>query len=71
MHCILYLELFGLLKETELLLHGVNPFIRLKRFHGLFKDRWFGVHEVLERVVIIHFAAALVIPTAGVVGNVA
>ena len=70
MRCILCLELFGHAKETELLLHGVNLFICLKRFQGLLKDRWFGIHEVLERAVLIHFTAALVVPTAGVVGDI-
>jgi len=71
MRCVLCLELFGQLKETKLLLHGVNPFIHFKRFHGLLKDRWFGVHDVLERAILIHSMVALVIPTAGVVSDVA
>jgi len=71
MRYVHYLELFGQAKETKLLFHGVNPFIRFKRFQSLLKDRWFCVHEVLERAVLIHFVAALVIPTAGVVGDVA
>ena len=70
MHCVLCLELFGHPKETELLLHGVNPFIRFEWFHSLLKYQWFGVPEVPERAVLIHFMAALVIPTAGVVGDV-
>jgi len=70
MRCVLYLELFGHLKEMELLLHGVNSFIHFKWFHGLLKDRWFRVHEILERAVLIHFSAALVIPMMGVVGDV-
>jgi len=68
---ILCLELFGHSKETELLLHGVNPFIGLKWFQSLLEDRWFGIHEVLERAVLIYFTAALVIPTAGVVCDIA
>jgi len=39
MRCILSLELFGHSKETQLLLHGVNPLICLERFQGLLKDR--------------------------------
>jgi len=38
MCCILGLELFGHLKETELLLYGVNPFICLKWFQSLLED---------------------------------
>jgi len=71
MRCILGLELFGHPKEMEFLLHGVNPFIRLKWFQSLLEDRWFGIHEVLERAVLIYFPAALVIPTAGVVSDIA
>ena len=71
MRCVLCLEFFGHSKETELLHHGVNPFISFKRFHGLLKDWWFCVHEVLERVILVHFATTLVIPTASVLGDVA
>jgi len=41
------------------------------RFHVLFKDWWFGVHEVLERALLIYFTATMVIPTTGVVGDIA
>jgi len=71
MCCILSLELFDHSKETKLLLQGVNPLICLERFQGLLKDRWFGIHEVLEKAVLIYFTAALVVPTAGVVGDIA
>ena len=53
------------------MLHGVNPFVCLERFQSLFKNQWFSFHEVLERAVLIYFTAALVIPTAGVVCDIA
>jgi len=58
-------------KETKLLLHGVNPFICLKWFQILLEDRWFDIHEVLERAVLIYLTAALVVPTAGIVSDIA
>jgi len=54
----------------QFLLHSVDPLIGLKQFYGLRKNQWLGVHEVLERTVSIHFVAARVSPTAGVVSDI-
>jgi len=70
MRCILSLKFFSHPKKTGLLLHGVNPLICLERFQGLLEDRWLGIHEVLERAVLISFTTALIIPTAGIVSDI-
>ena len=64
---ILSLEFFYHPKKTELLLHIVDPLIGFNRFQSLLEDWWLGIHEVLERAILVDFTAALVIPTTGVV----
>jgi len=71
MLCILGLEFFSHPRKMELLLHGVDPLICLERFQGLLEGRWLSIHEVLERAVLIGLTAALVIPTAGIVSDIA
>ena len=68
---ILSLEFFCHSEKTKLLLHGVDPLICFERFQGLLKDWWLGIHEVLERTVLVDLPATLIISTTGVVSYVA
>jgi hypothetical protein len=52
---ILSLQLLSQMKQTELLLNGIQPPISLQRFLHLLKERGLGVKKILEVTMLIWF----------------
>jgi hypothetical protein len=60
---ILDLQFIGQMKQTELLLNGIQPVISLQRFLRLLKERGLGIEKVLEITVLIWFRSLTTMPS--------